>query len=196
MSARPSGSQACAACKYQRRKCAPTCPLAPFFPPDHQKEFQNAHKLFGVSNLMKIIRNLTPCQKSEAMKSMIYQANARAQDPVGGCYRMIVILSRQLRHAESELALVLQQLDMCRSQANVNVNDPLMNIYNNHPMMIKDIVPEDYVDECEEIKPLFSVFNEKEQMVPFDSKEAVECRFVLLLIVVIIFLIIRSTLTN
>ncbi|RVW52389.1 hypothetical protein CK203_072095 [Vitis vinifera] len=31
------GSQACAACKYQRRKCKPECPLAPFFP-SHDKE--------------------------------------------------------------------------------------------------------------------------------------------------------------
>ncbi|KAL1810586.1 LOB domain-containing protein 22 [Daucus carota subsp. sativus] len=86
---RCNASQACAACKYQRRKCAPDCILAPYFPHLRQRQFLNAHKLFGVSNITKIIRNLEKYDKDEAMRTIIYQADVRASDPVGGCYRII-----------------------------------------------------------------------------------------------------------
>ncbi|KAJ6688062.1 LOB DOMAIN-CONTAINING PROTEIN 27-RELATED [Salix koriyanagi] len=70
-------SQACASCKYQRRKCSSECPLAPYFPPDQPKMFQNAHKLFGVRKILKILENLESHQQEEAMRSIIYQANIR-----------------------------------------------------------------------------------------------------------------------
>ncbi|XP_024980657.1 LOB domain-containing protein 22-like [Cynara cardunculus var. scolymus] len=107
--------QACAACRYQRRKCAPDCILAPYFPHDRQRQFQNAHKLFGVSNITKIIRHLDQPQKDEAMRTIIYQADVRAQDPVGGCYRIIRELQRQIDVSCSDLEIVLQQLAFCRT---------------------------------------------------------------------------------
>ncbi|KAF8401003.1 hypothetical protein HHK36_014306 [Tetracentron sinense] len=113
----PSGTQACAACKYQRRKCAPDCILAPYFPPHHLSQFLNAHKLFGVSNILKIIRNLHPLEKSESVRTMIFEAGVRANDPVGGCYRIIREFQRQIDHGQAELDLVLHQLAICRSQA-------------------------------------------------------------------------------
>ncbi|CAN1120977.1 LOB domain-containing protein 22 [Linum perenne] len=104
------GSQACAACKYQRRKCAADCPLAPHFPPNHHKEFYNAHKLFGVSNMLKIIRDVTPNHRSLAMKTIIHEANVRALDPVGGCYHVILRLQYQIKLLEAQLDLLLRQL--------------------------------------------------------------------------------------
>ncbi|XP_026665595.2 uncharacterized protein LOC103720129 isoform X2 [Phoenix dactylifera] len=116
-SAAASATQACAACKYQRRKCNRDCTLAPYFPADQQRQFLNAHRLFGVSNILKSIRHLDPVQRAEAMRSIIFQSNARAHDPVGGCYRIILELERQLQRDSAELALVLRQLAICRSQA-------------------------------------------------------------------------------
>ncbi|KAJ4848086.1 hypothetical protein Tsubulata_026727 [Turnera subulata] len=109
-------TQACAACKYQRRKCAPDCILAPYFPHDRQRQFLNAHKLFGVSNITKIIKNLNPPEKDEAMRTIIFQSDVRASDPVGGCYRMIRELQRQIEYSKAELDLVLHQLAICRAQ--------------------------------------------------------------------------------
>ncbi|XWS18386.1 hypothetical protein CRYUN_Cryun32bG0039000 [Craigia yunnanensis] len=110
MSISRSGSngttQACAACKYQRRKCAPDCILAPYFPHDRQRQFQNAHKLFGVSNITKIIKTLNPHEKDIAMRTIIFQSDARANDPVGGCYRVIQELQRQIEYSRAELDLV------------------------------------------------------------------------------------------
>ncbi|KAK8618747.1 hypothetical protein V6N13_132728 [Hibiscus sabdariffa] len=121
MSISRSGSngttQACAACKYQRRKCAPDCILAPYFPHDRQRQFQNAHKLFGVSNITKIIKNLSPPEKDIAMRTIVFQSDARANDPVGGCYRIIQELQRQIEYSQAELDLVYHQLAICRAQA-------------------------------------------------------------------------------
>ncbi|XP_009623735.1 LOB domain-containing protein 22 [Nicotiana tomentosiformis] len=109
--------QACAACKYQRRKCAPDCVLAPYFPHDRQRQFLNAHKLFGVSNITKIIRHLDQPLKDEAMRTIIFQSDVRANDPVGGCYRIIRDLQRHIDYCKAELDIVLHQLAYCRAQA-------------------------------------------------------------------------------
>lgn len=107
-------SQACAACKYRRRKCSSECPLAPYFLPDQPKMFQNAHKLFGVSNILKILKNLDAPQKAEAMRSIIYQSNIRDRFPVHGCWGIICQLHYQIRQAEEELHAVHSQLEMYR----------------------------------------------------------------------------------
>ncbi|OVA03994.1 hypothetical protein BVC80_695g2 [Macleaya cordata] len=140
-------SSACAACKYQRKKCSSDCLLAPYFPPTHQTQFLNAHKLFGVSNLLKIIRSLNdPIEKQEAMRTMIIQAEYRANDPVGGCYRLICDLQRKIKLHEAELAFVLNQLALYRAQGVVGeqhhheiimnhqniLRVPPLNVYSNH----------------------------------------------------------------
>ncbi|GLT55969.1 hypothetical protein SLA2020_290470 [Shorea laevis] len=112
-----SSSQACAACKYQRRKCTPDCILAPYFPHHRQRQFLNAHKLFGVSNITKIIKNLVPPDKDIAMRTIMFQSDARANDPVGGCYSIICQLHHQIEYCKAELELVLQQLAICRAYA-------------------------------------------------------------------------------
>lgn len=112
-----STNQACAACKYQRRKCAPDCLLAPYFPHDRHRQFLNAHKLFGVSNITKIIKSLTPPEKDAAMHTIMFQSDARANDPVGGCYDIIRKLQYQIEYTKNELEIVLQQLAVFRDRA-------------------------------------------------------------------------------
>ncbi|CAD6245004.1 unnamed protein product [Miscanthus lutarioriparius] len=110
-------NQACAACKYQRRKCNPDCPLAPYFPADQQRRFLNAHRLFGVSNILKTLKKLRPDLCADAMVTLIYQSDMRAQDPVGGCYRLILSLERQFEIETAELSAVLHHLALCRQAA-------------------------------------------------------------------------------
>ncbi|KAG2663419.1 hypothetical protein I3843_16G030000 [Carya illinoinensis] len=111
-----NASQACASCKYQRKKCDPHCPLAPFFPQHRRKDFMNVHKVFGVRNVLKLTKNLGFKEKSEAMKTMIYQADVRVKDPVGGCCRVISELQNRIKHLEAEYRLLLEQLAVCRVQ--------------------------------------------------------------------------------
>ncbi|KAL3824454.1 hypothetical protein ACJIZ3_020483 [Penstemon smallii] len=110
-----STTQACAACKYQRRKCASDCILAPYFPHDRQRQFLNAHRLFGVSNIVKIVKHLEPPAKDHAMRTIIFQSDARAADPVGGCHRIIRDLEQRINLARAELEIVLHHLALCRA---------------------------------------------------------------------------------
>lgn len=117
-------SQACAACKYQRRRCIKDCDLAPHFPADQPKMFQNAHRLYGVSNIMKILRQTHPEQKEEAMRSIIYESNMRAKFPVTGCMGIINQLNFQLQQALEELRYVRTHLAICRDQCQYQYNSP------------------------------------------------------------------------
>ncbi|KAE9584685.1 hypothetical protein Lal_00021113 [Lupinus albus] len=123
-------TQACAACKYQRRKCAPDCILAPYFPHDRQRQFLNAHKLFGVSNITKIIKFVEPHEKDQAMRTIIYQSDMRANDPVGGCYRYIQDLHNQIEYHRAELELVLQNLAIFRAQHHQQQHQHAQHVYN------------------------------------------------------------------
>ncbi|KAA8540285.1 hypothetical protein F0562_024152 [Nyssa sinensis] len=155
---RANGTQACAACKYQRRKCAADCILAPYFPHDRQRQFLNAHKLFGVSNITKIIRNLDQPKKDAAMRTIIFQSDVRASDPVGGCYRIICELQRQIEYSVAELNIVLRQLDLYKAQAHQQpqiqmpaddsdiINPDPLNSYN--PMNYHQLQPQPHQDQC------------------------------------------------
>ncbi|EAZ08806.1 hypothetical protein OsI_31070 [Oryza sativa Indica Group] len=109
-------SQACAACKYQRRKCNADCPLARYFPADEQRRFLNAHHLFGVSKIQKTLRDTPPELHADAMQALTFEANARASDPVGGAARVVVELCRQYEMLHTELAAVQHHLKLCRQQ--------------------------------------------------------------------------------
>ncbi|KAK1289355.1 LOB domain-containing protein 27 [Acorus calamus] len=123
MTVKGGTSQACAACKYQRRKCSATCPLAPYFPPDNPKQFQNAHKLFGVSNILKILNRIDPSQKSEAMRSIIYESNIRDKYPVYGCLGIIMTLQFQIQQVQYECNLVNNQLENMRQQQQLHCHN-------------------------------------------------------------------------
>ncbi|KAL2254015.1 LOB domain-containing protein 27-like [Sesamum indicum] len=116
MTLKSGTGQACAACKYQRRRCTPECLLAPFFPADQPKMFQNVHRLFGVKNIQNLLKELDPDQKAMAMKSIKFHAAMRDKYPVYGCLVEIQQLSYQIQMVEEELQAVLQQLAYYRQQ--------------------------------------------------------------------------------
>ena len=51
------------------------------------------------------------------MRTIIFQSDVRANDNVGGCYRIIRELQRQIEYHKAELDLVLHQLAICRAQS-------------------------------------------------------------------------------
>ncbi|KAK6156408.1 hypothetical protein DH2020_010656 [Rehmannia glutinosa] len=75
----------CAACKILRRRCVEKCVLAPYFPPTEPLKFTIAHRVFGASNIIKLLQELPEDQRADAVNSMVYEANARLRDPVYGC---------------------------------------------------------------------------------------------------------------
>ncbi|KAJ4950945.1 hypothetical protein NE237_027777 [Protea cynaroides] len=110
-------SQACAACKHQRRKCSKqSCLLAPYFPVSEYQDFLNAQKLFGVSNITKILNQIEPDQRREAINSIVIESKARKDDPVKGIVGIINKLQSQIQLRERELAIVKQQLTYCQQR--------------------------------------------------------------------------------
>ncbi|XP_023533072.1 LOB domain-containing protein 4-like [Cucurbita pepo subsp. pepo] len=105
-SGRKQGAVApCAACKLLRRRCAQDCVFAPYFPADEPHKFASVHKVFGASNVNKMLQELPEHQRSDAVSSMVYEANARVRDPVYGCVGAISSLQQQIDLLQTELAI-------------------------------------------------------------------------------------------
>ncbi|XP_072980173.1 LOB domain-containing protein 25-like [Typha angustifolia] len=103
-SSNPSSSNPpCAACKFLRRKCLPGCIFAPYFPPEEPQKFANVHKIFGASNVTKLLNELLPHQREDAVNSLAYEAEARVKDPVYGCVGAISVLQKQVQWLQKEL---------------------------------------------------------------------------------------------
>ncbi|CAI0553781.1 unnamed protein product [Linum tenue] len=102
--------QPCAACKLQRRKCTQECIFAPHFPPDQPQKFANIHKVFGASNVAKLLSELPATHREEAVNSLAYEADARLKDPVYGCLGQISILQHRLKQLHMDLDAAKQEL--------------------------------------------------------------------------------------
>ncbi|KAE8703779.1 LOB domain-containing protein 6 [Hibiscus syriacus] len=105
-----SSSSPCAACKFLRRKCTQECVFAPYFPPDNPQKFQNVHKVFGASNVAKLLNELNPSQREDAVNSLAYEAEARLRDPVYGCVGLISILQHRLKQMQHDLTNAKKEL--------------------------------------------------------------------------------------
>ncbi|KAK6913081.1 Lateral organ boundaries, LOB [Dillenia turbinata] len=93
----------CAACKFLRRKCLPDCIFAPYFLPEEPQKFANVHKIFGASNVSKLLNEIPSHQREDAVNSLAYEAEARMRDPVYGCVGAISVLQRQVIQLQKEL---------------------------------------------------------------------------------------------
>ncbi|RWW51110.1 hypothetical protein BHE74_00042567 [Ensete ventricosum] len=98
-----SSNSPCAACKFLRRKCTPGCVFAPYFPPDQPTKFVYVHRVFGASNVAKLLSELTPAQREDAANSLAYEAEARLRDPVYGCVGYISLLQHKLKQVQHDL---------------------------------------------------------------------------------------------
>ncbi|XP_057449491.1 LOB domain-containing protein 36 [Lotus japonicus] len=105
-----SSNSPCAACKFLRRKCTQECVFAPYFPPDNPQRFAYVHKVFGASNVAKLLNELNAAQRDDAVKSLAYEAEARLRDPVYGCVGLISVLQHKLRQIQVELNTAKKEL--------------------------------------------------------------------------------------
>lgn len=112
-SSHPTGP--CAACKFLRRRCQPECVFAPYFPPDQPQKFANVHKVFGASNVTKLLNELHPSQREDAVNSLAYEADMRLRDPVYGCVGVISLLQHQLRQLQMDLSSAKSELSKYQS---------------------------------------------------------------------------------
>jgi len=141
-------SKACASCKFQRRKCSKDCLLAPYFPADKPQVFGNAHRLFGVSNVSKILKQVKEEYRDEAMKSIIFESDMRAQFPVGGCLDVIMMYLGMINASEQELKNVKFLLDHCKVNCPLQQQnlEPYLSIDHSSALFSSTQVPNPYYD--------------------------------------------------
>ncbi|XP_062158816.1 LOB domain-containing protein 24-like [Alnus glutinosa] len=97
-------SARCAACKYLRRRCHSDCIFSLYFPPNDPQRFASVHKIYGASNVAKILQQLPLTLRAQAAETLYFEAKCRIEDPVYGCVGIISQLYQQLHNGESELA--------------------------------------------------------------------------------------------
>ncbi|XP_047939135.1 LOB domain-containing protein 24-like [Salvia hispanica] len=99
-------SSRCAACKHLRRRCPSDCIFAPYFPSNNPSRFAYVHKIYGASNVGKILQDLPVSCRGQAAETLYYEAYCRIKDPVYGCAGMVSVLHQQLNVAECQLATI------------------------------------------------------------------------------------------
>lgn len=94
----PSSTAApCGACKFLRRKCVTGCIFAPHFGSDQgAARFAAVHKVFGASNVSKLLLHIPENRRNDAVLTISYEAQARLSDPVYGCVSTILALQQQV----------------------------------------------------------------------------------------------------
>ncbi|KAJ1389497.1 Lateral organ boundary [Sesbania bispinosa] len=100
----------CAACKLLRRRCAQECPFSPYFSPHEPQKFASVHKVFGASNVSKMLMEVPESQRADAANSLVYEANVRLRDPVYGCMGAISSLQQQVQSLIAELNAVRAEI--------------------------------------------------------------------------------------
>ncbi|KAK9134084.1 hypothetical protein Scep_013612 [Stephania cephalantha] len=105
-----SNSTHCAACKYFRRRCPEDCILAPYFPSNNPQRFSCVHKIFGTSNITRMLEILPVHQRATAANCMYYEAERRVEDPVYGCVKIIERLEKEKNEMQRELAKTRSQI--------------------------------------------------------------------------------------
>ncbi|KAM6592241.1 hypothetical protein CsatA_014846 [Cannabis sativa] len=107
----------CGACKFLRRKCINGCIFAPYF--CHEQgatHFAAIHKVFGASNVSKLLAHLPVTDRCEAAVTISYEAQARLQDPIYGCVSHIFALQQQVVSLQAQLA-TLKELQASSSSS-------------------------------------------------------------------------------
>ncbi|CAH8367977.1 unnamed protein product [Eruca vesicaria subsp. sativa] len=103
-------STPCAACKLLRRKCTQECVFAPYFPPTQPQKFISVHRVFGASNVTKILNDLPPLNREDAVNSLYYEAEALIRDPIYGCVGPISFLQQYHKKIQQDLVTAKEEL--------------------------------------------------------------------------------------
>ncbi|KNA08613.1 hypothetical protein SOVF_161040 [Spinacia oleracea] len=105
------GGGPCGACKFLRRKCVVGCIFAPYFDSEQgAAHFAAVHKVFGASNVSKLLLHIPAHKRLDAVVTICYEAQARLRDPVYGCVAHIFALQQQVVNLQAELSYLQAHL--------------------------------------------------------------------------------------
>ncbi|KAL0923437.1 hypothetical protein M5K25_007494 [Dendrobium thyrsiflorum] len=105
------GGGPCGACKFLRRKCVSGCIFAPYFDSDQgAAHFAAVHKVFGASNVSKLLLHIPAHKRLDAVVTICFEAQSRLRDPVYGCVAHIFALQQQVVSLQAELSYLQAHL--------------------------------------------------------------------------------------
>lgn len=105
------GGGPCGACKFLRRKCVLGCIFAPYFDSEQgAAHFAAVHKVFGASNVSKLLMHIPVHKRMDAVVTICYEAQARLRDPVYGCLSHIFALQQQVLNLQAEISYLQAHL--------------------------------------------------------------------------------------
>ncbi|KAM3323955.1 LOB domain-containing protein 24-like [Capsicum chacoense] len=110
-------SRRCAACKQLRRRCPSDCIFLPYFPSNNPQKFSFVHRIYGASNVGKMLQQVQEHQRADVANSLYYEAYCRIKNPVHGCVGIINILRQEINHFGCELAKIQAELSLVKAQA-------------------------------------------------------------------------------
>ncbi|KAL1814652.1 hypothetical protein ACET3Z_017226 [Daucus carota] len=152
----------CAACKFLRRKCMPDCIFAPYFPPEEPSKFTNVHKIFGASNVSKLLHEVLPHQREDTVSSLAYEAEARVRDPVYGCVGAISFLQLQVERLQKELDAANAELAYYACACYNNYHP---NIWSTVALPRTASVPIHPMSNCAQMRPVRRLIQEDQELV-------------------------------
>ncbi|XP_058746313.1 LOB domain-containing protein 16-like [Vicia villosa] len=119
-----SSGSPCGACKFLRRKCTSECIFAPYFCCEQgPARFAAIHKVFGASNVSKMLLHIPPQDRCDAVVTIAYEAQARIIDPVYGCVSHILALQQQVASLQAQLMQVKAQLNSISPKSSFDLID-------------------------------------------------------------------------
>ncbi|RDX62111.1 LOB domain-containing protein 16, partial [Mucuna pruriens] len=108
----------CGACRFLRRKCSADCIFAPYFSSEQGAgRFAAIHKVYGASNVTKLLLAIPIQHRCEAIFTIAYEAQARITDPVYGCVSHIFALQQQVACLQAQLMQMKEQLDQKKMES-------------------------------------------------------------------------------
>ncbi|GAV88029.1 DUF260 domain-containing protein [Cephalotus follicularis] len=134
--ARSSPHQPCAACRMLRRRCDSNCTLAPYFPSHEIQKFAGVHKVYGASNVIKMIQMVEETKREDTVKAIVYEATARLRDPVYGSTRSIFHLQNMIEDLKGQLESTRARILELQEQTD-QLLAILMNVH--HPHLLSPI---------------------------------------------------------
>nr|XP_010915987.1 LOB domain-containing protein 11 [Elaeis guineensis] len=126
----------CAACRTLHRKCSYGCMLAPYFPADEPEKFASVHKVFGASNVIKMLQMVEDGRREDAVKGMVYEAYSRLRDPVYGCTAAISYLQKCVEDLKGQLKTTSEKILESQEQ-----RDQLLSILMDAPYLKQTYLP-------------------------------------------------------
>ncbi|KAL2508119.1 LOB domain-containing protein 25-like [Forsythia ovata] len=106
----------CAACKLLRRRCTKDCIFLPYFLPSEPEKFAAVHRIFGASNISKMLQEIPVNDREDAVISLVYEATTRLKEPVYGCVSLISSLQMQIFQLQSKLNEALAETATLKTQ--------------------------------------------------------------------------------